>query len=313
VVDALQGDLPVTKNALHFPGLLVARSCGLAAFYEDFERVAAAQWPTPRNWKSGFHIALGRLTARRTGGHPLQSLQCADLVALMNDDEFNYVSQHYGLGQRCRVFPGGLGESRLESFVAARRPAKERLAGNTVVFIGAWSPRKGSKDWGEIIRRVRGERPGAKFLFLGTGANEASVLRDLALPACDWIRIVPGFSSDELPRLMASATVGALPSYIEGFGFSVLEMLAAGLPVVAYDVPGPRMMLRDFSRPLMTPPGDTAKFASSLVSLLELDGNEYAALSEECQEVAGRFRWRDIAAETMGAYRDGLNRIAGSN
>ena len=38
-------------------------------------------------------------------------------------------------------------------------------------------------------------------------------------------------------------SAGAFPSHCEGFPFGVLEMLAAGLPVVAYRAPGAPMMI----------------------------------------------------------------------
>jgi glycosyltransferase involved in cell wall biosynthesis len=42
---------------------------------------------------------------------------------------------------------------------------------------------------------------------------------------------------DELPRLMAGADVFAFPSTKEGFGLAAMEALAAGIPVVARDLP----------------------------------------------------------------------------
>ena len=33
------------------------------------------------------------------------------------------------------------------------------------------------------------------------------------------------------------------PSRVESFGYGVLEMLAAAVPVVAYDAPGPHVLL----------------------------------------------------------------------
>ena len=53
----------------------------------------------------------------------------------------------------------------------------------------------------------------------------------------------PTFEEADLPSLLADCAVALFPSYVEGFGLAVLEQLAAGLPTIAYDVPGPRQIL----------------------------------------------------------------------
>ena len=58
-----------------------------------------------------------------------------------------------------------------------------------------------------------------------------------------YIEVIPQFHPDELPILLSSCSLGIFPSYLEGFAFGVLEMLAAALPVIAYDTPGAPMMV----------------------------------------------------------------------
>jgi glycosyltransferase involved in cell wall biosynthesis len=146
-------------------------------------------------------------------------------------------------------------------------------------------------------------------LFLGTGLGAEVVQRDLELPECDWIRIVPSFASAELPELLAAAAVGAFPSYIEGFPFGVLEKLAAGLPVAAYDVPGPREMLKELPNQLLTPLGDTESLGAKVSSLLKLPLAEYARLSKDCEILANKYRWLDVAERTLQTYEEALAKL----
>src|SRR5438046_10044411 len=101
-------------------------------------------------------------------------------------------------------------------------------------------------------------------------ANE-SVWRDLEMMRDDSIEIVPRFDPDQLPQLVSDCTVAAFPSYVEGFGMAVVEQLAAGLPTVAYDAPGPRDILRDELARLLVPAGDVSRFAEVLSDLLAND------------------------------------------
>jgi glycosyltransferase involved in cell wall biosynthesis len=112
-----------------------------------------------------------------------------------------------------------------------------------------------------------------------------------------------------LPALLAAATVGAFPGYLEGFGFGVLEMLAAGLPTVAYDAPGPREMMRLQAIPTAVPLGDVGRFADLLVDLLALPAERYAECSADSSRVAAQFSWRQIARATAATYLEARDRL----
>jgi glycosyltransferase involved in cell wall biosynthesis len=307
IIDAHQGNLPFIKQELGFKGLLVARSVGLYAFYEEFAKQEAIKYPSTKiktqigNW-------LRSWSKNRDIDYYFGSLQTCDLINLCNYDELTYIQEKLGLGDKCVVFPFGLSQKRKQAFVQAVQPATLRLANKQVAFIGSWGTRKGSKDWAEIIKRTRSQVPDARFLFLGTGFSAKTVLEDLNLPACDWIEIIPQYDSNELAKLLSGAMVGAFPSYIEGFPFAVLEKLACGLPIVAYDVPGPREMLRHLDSSFMVPLGDIESFSNKLVNLLKLDEFSYSQLSQCCVDIGKKFSWRRIAEETLDIYRKFLDK-----
>ncbi|MFM7471889.1 MAG: glycosyltransferase family 4 protein [Nodosilinea sp.] len=175
-----------------------------------------------------------------------------------------------------------------------------------MVFIGSWGPGKGSKDWPEIIRCLQKNVPEVRFLFLGTSsysaASQEAIIKDLNLPNPDCISIIPRFTDDEFPHLLSQATVGAFPSYIEGFPIAVLEQLAAGLPVVAYDIPGSREMLRHLKGDFLFQPGNSQDFSQKLTELLNMDDSVYLRLSQQCIAIAKDFDWQKITAETLETY-----------
>lgn len=308
IIDAHQGNLPFSKQELGFKGLLVARSVGLYAFYNEFAKQQNARKP-PEKIKTRLGNLLRSWQHRRE--YPLysRSLQTSDLINVPNHDELAYIRDIIGLGNKCVVFPFGLSQQRQKAFTKAIQPVEVRLANKQVVFIGTWEPRKGSRDWGEIVMRVKKQVPEVRFLFLGTGFSVQKVLEDLNLPACDWIEIIPRYDSDELPRLLSGATVGAFPSYIEGFGFAVVEKLACRIPTVAYDVPGPRETLSHVNNSLLIPSGDIEQFSSELVNLLVLDKVNYAQLAELCVKISQKFYWQDIAKNTLDTYLEVLANI----
>ncbi|MDQ6920065.1 MAG: glycosyltransferase family 4 protein [Candidatus Dormibacteraeota bacterium] len=308
VVDALQGVGPLPKRRLGFDGLVVSRSAGLYAFYlRDLERQRAA-WPERLPGTRTGQL-LARVVQRRAAAACEQSMLSADLVNVPNEDERGYLSEQLGIGDRCVVNPLGISAEHAAALAAYALTAAERLERKEVVFIGAWSLRKGAADWGAIVRRTRELAPGAGFRFLGTGVAREAVLADLGLPSSERVTVVPRYPAAELPSLLGPATVGALPSYIEGWGLGVLEQLAAGIPTVAYDVSGPRSMLAQLDRKLLCPAGDVERFSRLLAHNLTQAPAAYAGLGAQCREVASRFLWPDIARQTLDRYAEGLDRV----
>jgi glycosyltransferase involved in cell wall biosynthesis len=305
VIEALQGDLPFSKRDLGFDGLLVARSVGLFSLYDDYIQYERRTWPS-RIPGTILGKTRNRLTVRRWSEFCRRSFEVADVIRVLNDDEEETVRSDLGLGGKCLNVPEGIADSYLDALSGAAARSDERLDSKTVVFIGYWSLRKGSADWGRIVARVHELLPRVRFHFLGTGVERAHVLSDLPGVEPALVSVVPRFEAHELPRYLASATVGALPSYVEGFGLGVLEQLAAGVPSVAYDVPGPRASLRRLSTPPLAKRGDTEHFARLLTQVLTLDRESFARLSEECIRVAGEFRSSSVAEKCVAGYHTAL-------
>lgn len=308
VIDAHQGNLPVAKRRLRFDGLLVARSVGLVPLYADFARESRRRWPETSR---GHPLArpMRRWRMRRSLRLAERTYRLADLISVPNEDERAYLERRLGLGARTVVLGLGIEERRLHSLAAAAGPPRER--GPRIAFIGTWTARKGARDWPQIVAAVGRLIPAASFLFLGTHSSQADVERALGV-AGDTVAVVPSYTSEELGGLLRGVRAGALPSYIEGFGIGVVEKMAAGIPSVCYDVPGPRETMGRVDPRLLVPAGDTDAFARRLVELLEMDDDAYRVLGERCREVAAQFSWRVIAARTLTIYSERLAAIRGA-
>ena len=305
VIDCLLGMLPFRKTRLGFGGLLVGRSIGLNRLYENFLRLSKKQWPDqPRGKMIGsiFYDFIARWLSRNAE----RALRTSDLVNLLNEDEIPFVPH-----DRVIVQPNGLNEAERASLSAAAQSADRRLAKKEICFVGMWGLRKGSRDWPEIVRRIRAQIPNARFNFFGTMVDPATVLADLDLSGSDGVRCVETFDRDQLPDLLGPCAVGLFPSYIEGFGLSVIEQLAAGIPTIAYDVPGPRQIFASKRADFLVPVGNATAMADRAIEILRMNQNDYAALSDVSRRIADGFRWEKIATETIDAYSAALARLRG--
>jgi phosphatidylinositol alpha-mannosyltransferase len=109
---------------------------------------------------------------------------------------------------------------------------------------------------------------------------------------------------DALPRYHAAADVFVASAVgQESFGMALVEAMAAGVPVVASDIPGFREVVRDGIEGLLVPPGDPSALAAALRRVLA-DTELATALGRAGRERAERYRWDRVCTEVEIAYRD---------
>jgi glycosyltransferase involved in cell wall biosynthesis len=309
VIDCLIGTLPFAKTSFGFRGLVVGRSIGLHRLYEQFDLRARKRWPDQpkgRLFGSQFH----KLRAKQLRQNADVAIRHCDLLNLPNENELEEVERDVRIPRPAIVEPYGLSDQYRVPFAQCAQSAQSRLAERKICFIGMWSLRKGSRDWPEIMRRVWQKAPDARFLFLGTMFTADIVFSELGLNDSPRVQCIPTYDPAELPKLLADCTIGLFPSYIEGFGLAVLEQLAAGIPTIAYDVPGPRQILEPQRDALLTPEGDINALVDRAIQILEFSPQRYAALASQCVALSGKFRWSEIALETAAKYRTAFDRLS---
>jgi glycosyltransferase involved in cell wall biosynthesis len=281
VIDANEGCLPYSKDDLGFDGVLVANSCGLVGMYHDYIRYERRRW---RSQIPG--LAVTRVAARLRQSvavkDALRSLRNADLVRVLNPDELEWAAGVAGVPrERLALAPLGVSVARRAGLQSAGANARERLARKEVLFIGTWTLRKGRADIPAIVDAIVWRVPAARFHFAGT--YEEPELRAELARHVGRIRVSATYPSHQLPGMLAEATVVMAPSYVEGFHLGVLEALVAGVPVAAYDIPGPRFMLSRLDARLLVPRGDVEALASRVAELLTADPREYVELCAACR------------------------------
>lgn len=94
-----------------------------------------------------------------------------------------------------------------------------------------------------------------------------------------------------------NSSIFVLSSRFEGFGMVIVEAMACGLPVVAFDCPwGPRSILHDGEDGLLAKNGDTADLAHKL-SLLMADEPLRKRMAEAAVRHVQRYRMEEIAEQ----------------
>ncbi|MCX6374402.1 MAG: glycosyltransferase [Actinobacteria bacterium] len=124
---------------------------------------------------------------------------------------------------------------------------------------------------------------------------------DLAgVEALGWV------ADDEKVAQLGQAEVVCAPSLAaESFGIVLAEAMAAGVPVVASDLPGYRSVLLDGEAGRLVPPGQPALLADALYDVLQ-DDHERQRLRAAGLAAAQRLSWGRVTDEILDAYEDAL-------
>jgi len=158
--------------------------------------------------------------------------------------------QNWAQDPRARVLYNGLD---LDAFLktpdhdGVRRELSIPAGSVLCTHVGRFSPQKNHGRLLSIFSEVLRRTPGAYLVLVGGGALDAELpirARASELGLAD--RVVFAGVRDDVPRLLLGADLMIFPSNWEGLPGAVLEACAAGLPVLASDLPGVQEIARFF-------------------------------------------------------------------
>ena len=114
--------------------------------------------------------------------------------------------------------------------------------------------------------------------------------------------VLVGKPDPDNPSAVPQAHIVCLPSYREGLPTILIEAAAAGLPLVATDVPGCREVVREGENGLLVPPRNAEALAEALARLAA-DAGLRAAYGRASRRLAeAEFGIGRVAEETLAVY-----------
>ena len=164
------------------------------------------------------------------------------------------------------VIPNGCDTAAIAARAAAARA--QRRPGDTrrVLMVARLDP---IKDQTTLLQSFAAARPpGWQLQLVGEGPDRAR-LEALALElGLDPAQVFLGRRSD-IPELLGQADLFAFSTTAaEGFGIVLIEAMAAGLPVIASDVPACREVLKGGGAGELLPTGDAGAWAERISELM---------------------------------------------
>lgn len=243
--------------------------------------------------------------------------------SIVDPDRVLVVSEHWqrvlrkDYGVDATVVPNGVDDARFRPPADFDPAPFRRRAGAADRFlfltVGGIEPRKGSRELVEALAKVGAslDPPPVLAVVGGHSFQDYAEYREgiferaaaLGLETGRDLVLLGTVSDEELQGWYNAADAFVFPSVKEGWGLVVLEAMAAGLPVIATDLPVFREYISDGRDAILARARDADSLADAMTRVAT-DPAFRARLSAAGPDVAARYTWEASADRHLAVYRE---------
>lgn len=171
------------------------------------------------------------------------------------------------------------------------------------IFIGRMTGEKCLDTLLDAFADIADAHPQTTLLLVGTGPLEPA-LRDQARRLSLAGRVRFAGHRDDIEAQLADANIGVQCSRIEGLSNTLLESMAAGLPMVASRISGNEDFVREHENGWLFEPGDRAGLARCLAAAAAATPGQRSAMGDNARATVTRQAGVDqVVARLMALYR----------
>lgn len=190
-------------------------------------------------------------------------------VAVATPVKEKYLAKTDIASEKISVIPNGI---NLEKFTSLPGKPEARqtlgLAADDflVGYVGRLKAERNHRTLLAAVARLNGSIPRLKVLLIGDGEEMANLkLQAEELGITDQIAFMG--RRNDIPMLLASLDVFISPSFYEGMSVALIEAMAAGLPIVASDIPSNAELISNQKSGILIPPESEAAIADAMSEL----------------------------------------------
>ncbi|WP_326826429.1 glycosyltransferase family 4 protein [Streptosporangium sp. NBC_01756] len=180
---------------------------------------------------------------------------------------------------------------------------RSRQENRIVLAAGRLVPVKGYDRLLKAFARVVEERPDWKLRIYGEGRVSEKLVK-LAVKLRLHNNVTFMGPTGDIEGELAKASIHAVSSRFEGFGMTIIEAFACGVPVVSFDCPrGPREIITSGHDGLLVPPDDVEALAEGLLKMIDDDEGRHR-MARNALETARGYDISMIVERWEGSFAD---------
>ncbi len=195
--------------------------------------------------------------------------------------------------------------NRAEKREAIRRKFGICAGDLLVLFVGMNFELKGLETLIFALAKARMSGKGMKLLVVGKG-NQSKYLRIAADLGVGEDIVFAGVQSEGIEGMYAAGDVCALLSGFDTFGMTILEAMAASLPVIISTQVGAKDIVTDGEHGFIVDKDDAETVSTRLVSLCE-DEKLRARMGRAAMQRAAQHSWDEVARKVVTIYEELLS------
>lgn len=267
-------------------GLIAARRTGIACV------------STPHGFSGKVGLKMGAFI--KVGTHMLRYF---DRVVPLSEELMNDMKRFRVPEARTCFVRNGVDLKEIDASLASAPRRAGENGNRTIGFIGQMIPRKGVGDLLKTFDDLYADDSSLQLQLVGDGRQRPE-LEDTArgLASEEAIHFL-GFRSDRL-ELLTRFDLFVMTSSLEGIPRCMMEAMAVGVPVVAYDIPGVDQLVEHRRTGLLAPHGDKAALAACCRELLDDPALAMELAGNARTQIEDRYSAARMAREYENLFRD---------
>ena len=181
------------------------------------------------------------------------------------------------------------------------------------IFVGRMNRDKGINELFSASKNLIEQKDNAYLLMVGDMEGEQLLDSELLAWSKSCERVIYCGFTNQVEKYLGAADVYVLSSYREGFGTSVIEAEAMGVPVIVTEIPGPiNAMLKDKTG-LVVPKMDASALFDAMLCLYE-DREKIVDFGKSGAEfAASSFEQTELLRQIIADRENMLNAVGGKN
>ncbi len=178
-------------------------------------------------------------------------------------------------------------------FLVREYPQKSSLR---LLYVGTWIDRKGIYYLVEAFELLARKLPGIELTVAGCLSSEESVSAFFTPEVRSRVRVLPFIERSEMPALFAAHDIFVFPSLMEGMPLTLLEAMAAGMPVATTNTCGMADVVESEANGLLVPPADGTALARVIERLCN-SAEFRKQLGQSAQETMRGYTWEKVTGK----------------
>ena len=180
---------------------------------------------------------------------------------------------------------------------------RKQSSGSTLLFWGRIEEEKGLRELFYALKMVSKKIKDVSLTIVGEGnrlREYKSLVADLSL--VDRVEFTGWLCSTKIQNLTAQSSLGVFPSRVESFGLSVVEAMAAGLPVIAARGGAVPENIEQGVTGTLVPVNDADALATAIIFILENIQHAESMAKAAKMVVQQKFTWGKAANKMIDLY-----------